>query len=340
MSLNIFYSSYPGLGLLVKHWLHKAVNIQAQNQHFDASEPRIFTPIYQVQPESFPISEISVKLDANHTQVSYVSAIALLLERSWSLPTPEIAQSLIERLIQTTQIIDFDTQFSFSQLVWKNFSFDANSAGLITLKISDQGLAKWLDILIFFLQNLKNLLDQRNSWHENPQIHLRDSTASDLSFSRITHGKDLPCNSTELLLAQHSHARCCSLLRLGMQEGLVQLTTFPRGSGIGEPLPWLTENASLRSQHPSERHLIRQICQTIDEISSVNYFSEPKKALKQAGKLGQAFSRFYADCLIFNEVRVDDPALAQVRLGLVDLVRSLLHLLLEDGLGVSAPPEL
>jgi DALR anticodon binding domain len=324
----------------VKHWLHKAVNIQAQNQHFDSSEPRIFTPIYRVHLQSLPISEISVKLDANHTQIAYVSAIAPLLEKSWRQPAPEIAQKLIERLIQTTQLNNSETQFSSLQSVWKNFLFEANSVGWITLKISDQGLAKWLEILISFLQNLKNLSDQMNSWHENPQIYLRDSTASRPSLGRITHGRDLPCNSTELLLTQHSHARCCSLLQLGMQEGLIQLTAFPRGLGIGEPLPWLTENASLRSQHPSERHLIRQICQTLDEIFLVNHFSEPKKALKQAVKLSQAFSRFDADCLIFNEVKVDNPALAQVRLGLVDLVRSLLHLLLEDGLGIAAPPQL
>ena len=340
MSLNIFCSSYPGLRLLVKHLLHEAVNIQAQNQHFNSSEPPIFTPIYRGQPQIRPIGEIPVKLDANHTQITYVSAIALLLEKSWSLPAAEIAQKLIGSLIQTTQSTDSEPQFSSLQSVWQNFSFDANSAGWITLKISDQGLAKWLETLISFLQNLTNLPDQMSIWHENPQIFLCDSTASHSSFSRITQGRDLLCNSTEILLAQHSHARCCSLLRLGMQERLIQLTAFPRGSGIRESLPWLAENASLRSQHPSEQYLMRQICQTLDEMSVVSNFSEPKKTLKQAGKLSQAFCRFYADCLIFNEVKVNNPALAQVRLGLVDLVRSLLHLLLEDGLGISAPPEL
>jgi arginyl-tRNA synthetase len=125
-----------------------------------------------------------------------------------------------------------------------------------------------------------------------------------------------------------------------MQEGLVQLAAFPRGQSIVEPLPWLGDNAALRCQHSSEHHLIKQICQHLDEISLVSHFSEPKKTLKQLCKLSQAFRYFYASCLIFNEVKVKNPALAQVRLGLVDLVRSLLQLLLEDGLGIAAPPEL
>ena len=139
MSLNIFCSSYPGLRLLVKHLLHEAVNIQAQNQHFNSSEPPTFTPIYRGQPQIPPIGEIPVKLDANHTQITYVSAIALLLEKSWRQPAPEIAQKLIGSLIQTTQSTDSEPQFSSLQSVWQNFSFDANSAGWITLKISDQG---------------------------------------------------------------------------------------------------------------------------------------------------------------------------------------------------------
>ena len=340
MSSNSFFSSYPGLRLFVKYLLQEAVNIEAQNQHLGLSVHSTVDSIYQVQPQIILTREIPVKLDTNRTQISYVSAIALLLEKAWGKPAPEIAQKLTESLAQTIESNDFEAQFSPLQSVWKNFSFDANSAGWITLKLSDQGIAKWLETLIYFFQNLTNSSDQMNNWDENSQIHLRDSTALRPSFSRITHCRDISRNSTDVLLAQHAHARCCSLLRLGMQEGLIQLAVFSRGQSIVEPLPWLEETASLRCDHLSEHQLIRQICQNLDEVSLVSNFSESKRTLKQVVKLSQAFCRFYADCLIFNEIKVNNPALAQVRLGLVDLVRSLLHLLLEDGLGIPAPPEL
>ena len=340
VSLNSFFSNYPGLRLLVKHRLHEAINIQAQNQHLGFPTRHIAESIHPVQPQIIHIREIPVKSDINRTQLAYVSAIALLLEKSWSQPAAEIAQKLTESLVQTSKLSDFEAQFPPLQSVWKSFLFDANSTGWITLKLSDQGLAKWLEILIYFFQGFKNSSHQMNDWDENSQIYLRDSTASLHPIRKITHNRDFFRNSTDVLLAQHAHARCCSLLRLGMQAGLIQLAAFPRGRSIVEPLPWLGENASLRFQHSSEHQLIRQICQNLDEISLVNDFSEPERTLKQVSRLSQAFRRFYADCLIFNEVKVNNPALAQVRLGLVDLVRSLLHLLLEDGLGIPAPPEL
>jgi DALR anticodon binding domain len=340
VSSNSFSSNYPGLQLFVKHWLHEAITIQAQSQHLDFPARPIVGAIHPIQPQITYTREIPVKLETNCTQISYVSAIALLLERSWNQPAVEIAQNLTERLVQTIESTDFEAQFSPFQLVWKSVLFEANSAGWITLKLSDKGLAKWLKILISFFQDLKNLSHKMNDWDENPQIYLRDSTALPHSLSEITYDSDLFRNSTDVLLAQHAHARCCSLLRLGMAEDLIQLTAFPRGQSIAEPLPWLDETASIRFQHSSEHLLIRQICQTLDEISLVGNFSEPERTLKQVGRLSQAFRRFYADCLIFNEVKLNNSALAQVRLGLVDLVRSLLYLLLEDGLGIPAPPEL
>lgn len=340
MSLNISSSNYPGLRLLVKHWLHEAVNIQAQNQYLDLPEYPILSSIYRVQPQVLSISEIPVKLDINHTEIIYVSAIAPFLEKPWGQSASKIAQRLIESLLWTTTSNKVEARFSFCHSCRRNFSLEANSSGWITFKISEQGLSQWLETLFSFFQNLTNSSDETRDWHENSQIHLRDSTALCPSLSRITHIKDIPRNSTEIWLAQHAHARCCSLLRLGRQDGLIHLEAFPRGQSIIDPLPWLGENVSLRCQHSSEQQLIKQICQNLDEISCLSYFSDPGRTLKQIDKLSQAFRCFYADCLIFNEVKVNNLALAQVRLGLVDLVRSLLQLLLEDGLGIPAPSEL
>ena len=340
MNSTISSSDYPGLRLFVKHWLHETISIEAQNHHPNLSVNPIVKPIYSVQPQISLIREIPVNLDTNRTQLSYVSAIALLLEKSWNRPALEIAQRLIEMLSQTPNVNGSKAQFSSLQFICKSFFVDVNSAGWMTFKLSDQGVAKWLETLICFFQKLKKTSHQVNNWDENSPVNLRDSTALLPLLSRITHDKNLSRNSTDILLAQHAHARCCSLLRLGMQEGLIQLAVFPMGQSIAEPLPWLEGNTSLRCQHPSEQQLIRQICQNLDEISLVSNFSEPGKTLKQVGKLTQAFRRFYADCLIFDQLKVSNRALAQVRLGLIDLVRSLLQLLLEDGLGIAAPPEL
>lgn len=340
MSSNSFSSNSPGLQLCVQQWLHLAVNIQAQNRHLEGSAYPIVDAIQPVQPQIILTREIPVKLDINSTQLSYVSAIALLLEKSWQQPAIEIAQSLTETLVQTTEINNFKDQFLSLQSVCKSFLFDANSTGWITFKLSDQGLAKWLETLIYFFQSLENSSWKMNDRDENHQFYLRDSTGLPFPNRRITDARYLPRNSTDIFLAQHAHARCCSLLRLGMREGLIELAAFPRGQSIVEPVPWLGKNLSLRCQHFSEHQLIRQICHNLDEIFSVNNCSEPKKTLKQVRGLDHAFRRFYTNCLIFNEAKVNDPALAQVRLGLVDLVRSLLQILLEDGLGVAAPPEL
>lgn len=340
MSLNSFSSSYPGLQLFMQHRLHEAIHIQAQNQHLDLPARHIVGVIQPMQPQIILTREIPVKLDTNHAQISYVSAIALLLEKTWSQPAAKIAQSLTESLVQTSKLNNFEAQSCPLHSIWKSFLLDANSTGWITLKLSEQGLAKWLETLIYCFQNLKKSSCQVDTWDEKPQIYLRDSTGSLRFTSRITHDRDLPRNSTDVLMAQHVHARCCSLLRLGMQEGLIRLAAFPRGRSIVEPLPWLADNGTFRCQHSSEQQLIRQICQNLDEISLGSSFSKPEKTLKQMCKLSQAFRRFHADCLIFNEIKVNNPALAQVRLGLVDLVRSLLYLLLEDGLGIAAPSEL
>ncbi|MBW4513656.1 MAG: hypothetical protein KME11_00345 [Timaviella obliquedivisa GSE-PSE-MK23-08B] len=340
MSLNIFSSSYPGLQLFVKHRLHESINIQAQNQHLDLPRNLVLESIRSAQSRIVLAREIPVKLAINQTQISYVSAIAFLLEKSWGQPATEIAQKLTESLLQASNLRNFEELPSPLRSVWKSFSFDTNSTGWITLKLSDQGLAKWLEILIYFFQNLKDSSYEINNWDETSRIHLRDSTVTLSPLSGITYNKDLFRNSTDVLLAQHAHARCCSLLRMGMQQGLIQLAAFPRGQSIVEPVPWLGEAALLRCHHSSEHQLIRQICQNLDEISLISSFSDPQRTLKQLSKLSQAFHRFYADCLIFNKVEVNNLALAQVRLGIVDLVRSLLHLLLEDGLGILAPPEL
>jgi DALR anticodon binding domain len=339
VSLNNFSPTYPGLRLLMQHRLHQVLHIQAQNWQIKSFSSPTTEAIHRDNTQMPLISEIPMKLDANRTPVFYVSAIALLLERSWAKPATEIAQSLVEKLIQTTNGSSRESSSLPLQTIWQNCSFEANSSGWITLEINNKGLEKWLELLSYFFQNLGNSPDRMNDLEENTGFSLRDLTDSFNSIRNSTDTVYSARNSTDLFFVQHAHARCCALLHLGQQENLIQPGNFSSSQNIATPLFWLDETQALRCQHPSEQQLILQICRSLDELAQ-GIFSSPEKTLRRSHELSQAFCRFYRDCLIFGEVKANQPALAQVRLGLVDVTRSLLRLFLEEGLGVTAPREL
>jgi DALR anticodon binding domain len=325
--VNLDYSSStnPALRTLVLHRLHQVLHIQAQNWCIEAPTRPTVEAIHQFQPQISLLRHIPIKFVKNQTQVSYVSAIALSLEKPWQKPAPKIAQSLVKSLTQLPKEGDFAPQSHPHESIWNCFLFESNSAGLIIFKLSDQGLAKWLQFLMDLTQESGNAPPWRSKSGGNSQNFLRDLTDSSHSIRNCTDLKSLPRNSTDLFQAQHAHARCCSLLRLGMEAKLLQTLSA---------LPWIDSNGLIRCRHASERQLIEQICQIWDRI----IFSEPDETIKLIRGLSQSFERFYRDCTIFGEVKMNDPALAQVRLGLVAGVRSLLQLLLES-LDIAVPTE-
>jgi hypothetical protein len=339
VNLDNFSATYPGLRLLMQHRLHEVLNIQAQNWQIESFSSPTIEAIHRVNTQIPLIREIPVKLDANRTPISYVSAIAHRLERLWEKPAPKIAESLAEKLIQTTESNSFENASLPTQIIWQSCLIEANSSGWITLKVADQGLGKWLGFLIYFFQNLPNSPDRMNDLEETTRFYLRDLTDPSNFIRNSTYAGYPDRNSTDLFFVQHAHARCCSLLRLGQQEDLIQLGNFPRGESIVAPLPWLDETAVLRCRHRSEQQLILQICQSLDEVAE-DIFSSPGKTLRRLVGLSQAFCCFYRDCLIFDENRVSQPERSQVRLGLVDVTRSLLRIFLEEGLACPAPREL
>jgi DALR anticodon binding domain len=155
-----------------------------------------------------------------------------------------------------------------------------------------------------------------------------------------------------LLSAQYAHARCCSLIKMCLREGLIKLNKvnlsvnseyqedmriIPSGNEIlPSPLPWLGLDNKLRFYKKSERVLLSELIQIVDDIvcpftnSSVNWE-------KVTLNLSQAFDNFWCNCRI---VRNSDIELARARFGLVLAVRSVLQFLLEKKLGVFAPFEL
>jgi arginyl-tRNA synthetase len=141
---------------------------------------------------------------------------------------------------------------------------------------------------------------------------------------------------------QYAHARCCSLLRLAHRQGLIKLKdldfkTLDWQLLEPNPIPWLNDDqAALRLVDPAEKRLIAQILDSRDALSDPGQLSQRKLA----SALSNEFERFYSNCRIWGEVKIQTPKLAQARLGLVAVTQALLRSLLQDHLGVPAPAEL
>jgi arginyl-tRNA synthetase len=128
---------------------------------------------------------------------------------------------------------------------------------------------------------------------------------------------------------QYAHARCCSLLRLADQEGLIELTNLDFSQPTWhwqqpEPIPYL-DGTRLRLGQPSEQKLIAQLLRVIE----AQLDEQPLDTAKLAYHLSQAFLEFERYCRIWGEVKQDHLALAQARLGLIALTQLLLKKLLE-----------
>ncbi|MEH1773864.1 MAG: DALR anticodon-binding domain-containing protein [Nostoc sp.] len=145
---------------------------------------------------------------------------------------------------------------------------------------------------------------------------------------------------------QYAHARCCSLVLLAHQEGLIKLrepvpNTSPAFWDVisPNPLPWLNCDGTLRLNHLDERRLIGELIQVIDNIECPDV-SGCVKWEKVALNLSQAFEKFWSNCRIWGEVKITSPELAQARLGLLMATQSVLRYVLEENLGVFALLEL
>jgi hypothetical protein len=299
-------STYPDLRTLVMRRLHQVLHIQAQKWRIES-----------------PISPTTEAIHQSFTSVPLLRDIPIQLVTNQT----SIAQSFAESLIQTVVENDALSPYPSIDRVWKHFLFEANSSGWLILKLTDQGLAEWLQSLLYLFDNFTYSPERVNKRQGDLPIDARNPTDRICLISESTDGKILSRNSTDLFPAQHIHARCCSLIALGREIGMMP---------SGEAMPWLDAKGLLRCQHPVERQLLEQICLGWDQVARL---AEPAKTVKLIRGFSQAFHRFYGSCPIFGEVRVNDPALAQARLGLVVVVRSLLRVLLEQ-LDIVAPTEL
>ena len=250
------------------------------------------------------------------TRVLYKSAIALKLASLCDLPSFEISHQLMTYLGNSPD--------NYAEQSLLEFTVTLLSPGWLSFQLTNQSLAAWLQFLL-----------------ETPL------SQEDLAFKEIYQPPSMA--HLDLFPIQYAHARCCSLLRLAHQQGLIQLSPHPQNR-VGQiiqpnPIPWLNlERGELQLVHPAEQRLISQILALLDEVTSSSLLTQESdknvSLVKLVRALSDALLNFYSQCRIWGEVKTETLLLAQARLGLVSLTQSILALILKERLGVYAPLEL
>ena len=257
-----------------------------------------------------PLTEISIKrsllqsLSINSLSLNQVSSpIGIIYQTSIAL---QLANGNLEKAQQINQTIINKISLVNNQTGLK-FIVNQNHFGLLEFLIEQKEINIWL-------QKLPKLLIK------NYSLSLSNHYSTDL--------KD------EFFTLQYAHARCCSLLRLGHLDKLIQLKTLDFNQLawfwlLPDPIPF----AQILWQPKEEKELIEQIIKTIDDIDSV-------KSMKIAEDLSKAFLKFEQYCRIWGDVKRQNPTLAQARLGLIAIVQFLLRYLLKEKLGLIPLTEL
>lgn len=149
---------------------------------------------------------------------------------------------------------------------------------------------------------------------------------------------------SSLFIVQYYHARCCSLLRIAHGDRLItladpepKLTPCLWISVNPKVFPWLDDYGQLRLIHDAEQILISELINLVDLVDF-----PPAKVdwEKVAMAITEKVDRFFRQCQIWGEVKLNHCQLCQARLGLVIVTQSILQFLLQEKLGIIAPLEL
>uniref|UniRef100_A0A7C3ZK40 DALR anticodon binding domain-containing protein n=1 Tax=Planktothricoides sp. SpSt-374 TaxID=2282167 RepID=A0A7C3ZK40_9CYAN len=248
--------------------------------------------------------------------VTYISALALKLEKVWGQGAIEIASPLAAAVVTNP-----------------DFTITVSPTGGIHLQLTPTGIAHWLQGLC---------LQRNGEWEAQGDVRswalAQKTTESGGDGRGWVGGKDL---LPRLFQLQYAHARCCSLLRLAHREGLMSVDVVGTADWTTEEtFPWLDEEGNLRLSHPAEMAVISQLAGSWDGFWDMQLGGKSASVLPLAVALSEDWLKFYAGCRIWGEVKKKNLALARARLGLVMAARQTLKLLLEKGLGVLAPLEL
>jgi arginyl-tRNA synthetase len=235
--------------------------------------------------------------------ILYISAVALEISKLHNCRPMEIAEAIATHLSRVCEGV---------------FITEKISPGLIYIQLTSSTIAAWL----------QNMIGADN-------LAVR-ATAKEL----IT--KNSSKNSSTLFSTQYAHARCCALLRLAQQEGLMEFTStnHPLLPIPVQPIPWLHRDGKLLlAGLPEEMDLINQLVKVTDNCVCDRY-DQLLNWEKIAGELSQAWENFWQHCRIWGDVKVKSPELAQSRIGLLLVTQLVLQTVLTEKMRVLAPSEL
>ncbi|GAB4376141.1 MAG: hypothetical protein Kow00121_22800 [Elainellaceae cyanobacterium] len=268
--------------------------------------------------------------------MAIANRIAFLLTQDPLTANPKLLPAFVSDQAVFDQAFDQATA-----LIWQHFRVEIKPPGWIHLRLDEVGLADWLQLLI----------DRGAAWSdrssEQEQPHL--AYIQPLEASQV---EALQANQRLPFTVLHHYARCCSLLRQGCQLGFVQLKPHPLPAAMPpqiihpNPLTWLALLQAGSTFAPPQSmatwQLIAQLVDISDALATINTSptaTETAEALKYALCLSQTFQKFYAACQIYG-TGINAPPLTQAYLGLTSITQTVLHLLLQDFLGVVPPSEL
>lgn len=248
--------------------------------------------------------KIPLSLGRDDSCILYISGLALQLSKSENLQAMEIASGIVSHLSANCN---------------KYFKIQIVTPGWIYLEVSHLILAAWLQRLA------SGRVEVGKENTHSPTPHSR----TDVPLERLLQ--------TPLFTVQYAHARCCSLVRLALQEGLIKFNerVSPRSHTTLNPIPWLNCD-QMRLNHPASHRLISKLVQVVDNLEYPCAVNWEKAALD----LSRAFETFWCKCRIWGEVKTDSLELAQARVGLVMATQSVLRFLLEEKLGIFALQEI
>ncbi|BBA79337.1 hypothetical protein RGRSB_0806 [cyanobacterium endosymbiont of Rhopalodia gibberula] len=273
----------------------KDLSIQQQLQK-QLSRLLISSRLFKESSFNLHQKTLAVSRLSHLTRITYRCAIALQLSSQLSLSPIEVAQQVFSLLKNQSNLDDKE----FSQLT---LTMKLIHPGWLDFEVSDHTLVLWLQLLgqnIFFQPNLSKILGKTNN----------------------------------LFLIEYTHARCCSLLRLGETEGLITFQSKALGDltlpwKAPDPIPWLRDTDQLRLTHRAALALINQIVITVDRSSN-----NPSVTWNKLGtQLSKSVLYFERNCRIFGDLAQNNLQLSQARLGLIAISQHLLKWLWYSHLG-------
>ncbi len=225
----------------------------------------------------------------------YCCAIAFPVANLCGLPSLQVAQELVSLLPINTQESAAEYTLQFTVRVIKN--------GLIEFVLSDRSIGLWLELGI-------------RRW-------------GDGEMGRWGAGGDGEIGDYNLFPVQYVHDRCCSLLRLGEREGLINLIDGDFQTDTWQivnpnPFKYYCDANIGYFYESAELNLLRRISVIIDYISDRNS-PDPKTGIQLALNLSDACLNFTAACRIFGSVAQNQRDLAIARLGLIVIVQRCLQ---------------